>query len=73
MGAMNREIAFIGDTLNTAARLVDVARDTDNDILLSGEPAAWLSLPSGLVAIPLPAARLRGKEKPLPVSALRLA
>jgi adenylate cyclase len=71
-GAMKREIAFIGDTLNTTARLVDVARDTGNDILVSGELATRLPLPAGLVAVPLQATRLRGKEKPLPVSALRL-
>ncbi len=73
MGAMKREIAFIGDTLNTTARLVDAARDTGHDILMSGELADKLRLPAGLVAIPLEAARLRGKEKPLPIAALRLA
>ena len=69
---MKREIAFTGDTLNTTARLMDVARDTGHDIVVSGDLAATLRLPAGVAAIPLDAARLRGKEKPLPVTALRL-
>lgn len=73
MGAMKREIAFIGDTLNTASRLLDVARDSGHDIVLSGELAGRLPLPAGLAAVPLAPAHLRGKEKPLAVAALRLA
>jgi adenylate cyclase len=72
MGAMIREIAFVGDTLNTTARLVDVARDTGHDIILSGDLADRLRLPAGLAIVPLEAARLHGKVKPLPVAALRL-
>ncbi|HYX03967.1 MAG TPA: adenylate/guanylate cyclase domain-containing protein, partial [Reyranella sp.] len=72
MGAMVREIAFVGDTLNTTARLVDVARDTGHDIILSGELADRLALPTGLAIVPLEAARLHGKVNPLPVAALRL-
>lgn len=73
MGAMKREIAFVGDTLNTAARLMDVARERGLDVVISGELAARLSLPAGLALQPLDPAHLRGKEKPLPVAALRLA
>jgi adenylate cyclase len=73
MGAMKREIAFIGDTLNTTARLMDVARERGCDIVVSHELAGRLRLPAGLIAQPLDPARLRGKDTPLPVSALRLA
>jgi adenylate cyclase len=72
MGAMIREIAFVGDTLNTTARLVDVARDTGHDLILSGDLADRLCLPAGLAIVRLEAARLHGKVKPLPVAALRL-
>src|SRR5262245_8460742 len=72
MGAMVREIAFVRDTLNTPARLVDVARDTGHDIILSGDLADRLRLPTGLAIVPLEAARLHGKVNPLPVVALRL-
>jgi adenylate cyclase len=72
MGAMIREIAFVGDTLNTTARLVDVARDTGHDIIVSGDLADLLYLPAGLAIVPLEAARLHGKVRPLPVAALRL-
>jgi adenylate cyclase len=73
MGAMKREIAFVGDTLNTTARLMDVARADGHDIVVSGELAGRLALPTGLVARPLPPAQLRGKAEPLPVAALSLA
>ncbi len=73
MGAMKREIAFIGDTLNTTARLVDVARESGRDIIISGDLAGRLTLPPGLIALPLDDVRLRGKEKPLPIAALQLA
>lgn len=70
---MRREIAFTGDTLNTAARLMDVARETGYDVIVSGELVERLQLPAGLAVRPLEAANLRGKEKPLPVAALQLA
>ncbi|HEX2888588.1 adenylate/guanylate cyclase domain-containing protein [Vineibacter terrae] len=73
MGTMKREIAFIGDTLNTTARLVDVARDCGHDIVVSGDLAGHLRLPPGLRAVPLQAAQLRGKQRPLPLAALELA
>ncbi|MCW5746975.1 MAG: adenylate/guanylate cyclase domain-containing protein [Alphaproteobacteria bacterium] len=72
MGAMKREIAFTGDTLNTTARLMDVARATDRDVVVSGELAERLHLPAGLTTQSLPAAHLRGKEKPMAVAALLL-
>jgi len=73
MGAMKREIAFVGDTLNTTARLLDVARASNHDIIVSGDLAGRLTLPPGLIALALDDVRLRGKEKPLPITALQLA
>ena len=73
MGSMKREIAFVGDTLNTTARLLDVARASNHDIIASGDLASRLTLPAGLIALPLDDVRLRGKEKPLPIAALQLA
>jgi adenylate cyclase len=73
VGTMKREIAFTGDTLNTTSRLMGVARESGHDIVMSGDLAAKLHLPAGLTAVALDAVHLRGKEKPLAVTALRLA
>jgi len=73
MGTMKREIAFVGDTLNTTARLLDVARVSNHDIIVSRDLVGRLTLPPGLIALPLDDVHLRGKEKPLPIAALQLA
>jgi class 3 adenylate cyclase len=35
LGSLRREIALIGDTMNTTARILEACRDTDNRVLAS--------------------------------------
>ena len=70
MGDLKREIAFVGDTLNTAARLLAAGRDLGRDIVASTTLLDRLALPEGLAREPLDAIALRGKERAVPLAAL---
>lgn len=71
LGIVKMEIALIGDTMNTAARIQQACRDSGHAVLAS---AALLDrvaeLPAGIVKRTLGALRLRGKEAPLDLCAL---
>jgi adenylate cyclase len=71
IGDLRREIAYIGDTLNVAARLLDSAKTAGRDVLVSAELLERTTLPSGLEAEPLPTLTVRGRAAPLAISALR--
>ncbi len=73
IGQQRREIAYVGDTLNTASRLLDAARDTGRDVVVSQALLDRLSLPAGLVVEPLPPADAAGKREKVPLAALSLA
>jgi adenylate cyclase len=62
MGSVKMEIALSGDTLNTAARLVDVYRDSDGSVIASVDLLERLVLPPDVAARSLGFGRLRGKE-----------
>lgn len=64
-------ILSIGDTLNTAARMLDVARAEDSDAVISGPLLARLTLPPGLSAVPLGRRTLRGREESIELFGLR--
>ncbi len=70
IGSTRRELAFVGDALNTTARLMDVARDLDRDVVASASLFAGAA-PAGLAIEPQPPQRVRGKREPLDVVALR--
>jgi adenylate cyclase len=70
MGTMKKEIALIGDTLNTTARIVDACRDNGEAVIASAELMGQLTRPAGMVARPLGLTALRGKEKPVELFAL---
>lgn len=70
MGDLKREIAFVGDTLNTAARLLAAGRELGRDIVASTTLLDRLALPEGLAREPLDAIPLRGKERAVPLAAL---
>ena len=71
LGYAKREIAFIGDAMNTTARLVEACRVTGRPVLASAELLARLGpLPAGVSAEPLAPIALRGKAAPFAVSAL---
>jgi adenylate cyclase len=70
IGDVRREIAYVGDTLNVAARLLDAAKTLGRDVLVSADLLALSTLPAGVVAEPLPTLALRGRQTPLEIAAL---
>src|SRR5262249_23516538 len=49
LGSLRKEIALIGDTMNTAARILEACRDTDNRVLASAALIERLAtLPPGV-------------------------
>ena len=66
------EIAYVGDTLNVAARLLEASKGLGRDVLASGELLAQVRLPAGLRAEPLPTLSIRGRDAPLEIAALSL-
>lgn len=73
MGSVKKEIALLGDTLNTAARLVDACRDSGESVIASADLLDRLTLPPGVAARSLGAIRLRGKEQAIGLYALAQA
>ena len=73
IGAVRREIAYVGDTLNVAARLLDAAKTLGHDVLVSADLLKQAHLPAGLHAETLPMLTVRGRSVPLGVSALERA
>jgi len=70
IGDLRREIAFVGDTLNVAARLLEATKSLDRDILVSEDALSRSTLPAGLVAEKLPMLTVRGRLAPLDIFAL---
>ncbi|MBT8397236.1 MAG: adenylate/guanylate cyclase domain-containing protein [Gemmatimonadetes bacterium] len=67
VGDVKREIAFHGDALNTAARLLELSRDVESPVLVSGRvheviarEKEWSTHPQGEIT-------LRGKTEPVSV------
>jgi adenylate cyclase len=73
IGDVRREIAYVGDTLNVAARLLDAAKTMGHDILVSTDLLRQAALPANLKALPLPTLTVRGREAPLEIAALQRA
>lgn len=72
IGDVRREIAYVGDTLNVAARLLDSCKALHRDVLVSAELLSSVRLPSDLQAEPLPTLSIRGRAAPLAIAALSL-
>jgi adenylate cyclase len=73
MGSVKKEIVLLGDTLNTAARIVDACRSTGETVIASKALLDRLVVPAGLRARPLGAVPLRGKGRPVELVALDAA
>ena len=81
LGDLRRQIVFVGDILNTAARLEEYAKRNGLDLVVSGSLLDRLELPPGVEARLCGELTLRGKEAPVaaysltgspdPASALR--
>ena len=63
-------IVYLGDTLNTAARIEETAKATRRDCLISDTLLAQLDLPPSLAAEPLGSIQLRGRQQPVILHAL---
>lgn len=73
IGQQRREIAYVGDTVNTTSRLLDAARGAGRDIVVSQALLDRLSLPEGILVESLPPADAAGKRERVPLAALSLA
>jgi adenylate cyclase len=73
IGDVRREIAYVGDTLNVTARLLDAAKSLGHAVLASDEVLARAALPAALRATSLPRLTVRGRAAPLEISALQPA
>jgi adenylate cyclase len=62
LGDLRRQIVFVGDILNTAARLEEYAKRTGRDLVVSGSLLGRLELPPGVEARLCGELTLRGKE-----------
>jgi adenylate cyclase len=70
MGDVKRQIVFLGDAVNAAARLEQACRELDRDILISDALLRRLDLPEGVFAEALGPIPLRGKAEPTKTFAL---
>ena len=71
LGTVKMEIAFLGDTMNTAARLQEACRDTGQRILASAALVNRLTaLPPGIAQRSIGRLRLHGKENETEIYAL---
>jgi adenylate cyclase len=73
MGSVKKEIVFLGDAVNTAARIQEFCRETGDRILASADLIDRLELPPGIVKRSLGDLRLRGKGADLALCALTKA
>jgi adenylate cyclase len=62
LGDLRRQIVFVGDILNTAARLEEYAKRTGRDLVVSGGLLERLALPPDLTARRCGEIALRGKD-----------
>jgi adenylate cyclase len=73
IGEVRREIAYVGDTLNVAARLLEAAKELGRDVLVSTDLLEHAALPPELKAEKLPTLAVRGRTAPLGIAALARA
>jgi adenylate cyclase len=70
IGGFKQEITFIGDAMNTAARIEQACRSTGHALLASKPLLDRAALPKGIVATGIGSHALRGKNEPLELFAL---
>lgn len=73
IGDVRAELAYVGDTLNVAARLLEATKKVGRDVLVSSDLLTKTTLPSGVAAEPLPTLSVRGREAALGIAALSRA
>jgi adenylate cyclase len=70
LGDLRQQIVFVGDILNTAARLEQYAKRMGLDLVISGALLERLVLPAGIVATACGELDLRGKHAAVPAYGL---
>jgi adenylate cyclase len=70
IGGFKREIALVGDAMNTAARLEQACRTTGHALLASKPLLDRTLMPAGIVATSIGSHLLRGKSEHLELFAL---
>lgn len=73
MGSVKKEIVFLGDTVNTAARIQEFCRHTGDRVLASADLIDRLKLPTDVAKRSLGDLRLRGKGTDVALYALTRA
>jgi adenylate cyclase len=73
LGDLGQQIVFVGDILNTAARLEEYAKRGGLDLVASGALLEWLALPPGVEATRCGELALRGKDAPVTAYSLTRA
>jgi adenylate cyclase len=70
IGTVKHEIAFLGDTLNTASRIEQASKDRQRQVLASAALVAALDLPNDITSESLGPTELRGMNEPVELVAL---
>lgn len=65
MGEVKREIVLLGDTVNTTAKIEEIAKTLPGDVIASAEALAAASLPEGMTSSNLGSFPLPGKAAPV--------
>lgn len=73
IGSLKKEIAFLGDTVNTTARIEEVSRQFDRPLIASADLAKRLPLPPEFRMLSLGPVRLRGKVAEIELYAIERA
>jgi adenylate cyclase len=73
LGDLRQEIVFVGDILNTAARLEEYAKRAGLELVVSGALLDRLTLPPDIEAARCGELELRGKDAPVTAYSLRSA
>lgn len=73
VGDIKREITYLGDTVNTAARIAGECRQHQGLVLASAESLRGAALPAGLSRHDLGPVPLRGRSEPVALALVRSA
>lgn len=66
-GDSRMEISYFGDTVNTAARVQGLCKETGRPLVVSGDLMDQIALPDGLEKVSLGSYELRGKKEKMEV------
>ena len=73
MGQVKKEIAYIGDVLNTTARMLDICRELKCGLLASSDALEIISPSDAYQISPIRSMTLRGKESPVGLASIDMA